>query len=100
MCLLVAALASLLVSRRVKPAVVAGGAFALCWAWPIAALSAAYDGMVALEAAGHALAALPSDAVWLAARFAGMFGVIALLWRARLALHGKRPATVVESRGG
>lgn len=97
-CLLVAALASLLVSRKVRAGLVAGAAFLACWAYPFLALAGAYDRGVAGEAIMQALAALPQDAVWLAVRFGGIYAVVAVLWRARLALHGRKPVAKVEPR--
>ena len=97
-CLLVAALASLLVSRKIKSGVVAGAVFIGCWAYPFVALAALYDPGVAGEAVIQALAALPHDAIWLTARFGGIYGVVTILWRARLALHGHKPVAKVERR--
>lgn len=98
-CLVVAALASLLVTTRLRPGRVTVLAFLLCWIWPFIGLASDFDRRIAMEAFGHALGALPGDAVWLIARFAGMYAVIALLWHARLALHGRRPVTSAAPRG-
>ena len=97
-CLWWAALASLLVGKRLRAGRIALAAFVACWAYPIVMLAAAYDRTVALEALGYAIADLPRDAVWLAARFVGMVAVVEILWRARLALHGRRAAHGAEPR--
>lgn len=97
-CLLVAALASLLVGKRLPAARVALAAFLACWAYPLVMLAAAYPRAVAMEAAGQAVLSLPGDALWLGARYAGMHLTVALLWRARLALHGQRPVRRLEPR--
>ena len=97
-CLLVAALASLLVSRKLKAGVVAGTTFLCCWLYPFAALASLYDRGVAGEALVQAVLALPQDAVWLAARLGGIYAVVVILWRARLALHGHKPVAKVERR--
>ena len=97
-CLIVAAMVSLFVGRRFKAGRAAAAAFAACWAYPFAALVGTYDSGVAMEAALEAARALPQDAIWLIARFAGMYVVIAVLWRARLALHGRKPVSKIEAR--
>ena len=99
-CLVAAAFASLLVTPKLRPSRVAVATFIACWAFPIAALAAPYGRDVALEAAGHAVLSLPADAVWLAARFGAIYAVVSLLWRARLALHGRRPVARVEAKAG
>ena len=97
-CLVVAALASLLVGKRANAVWITLAAFLACWAYPLFALASQYDRGVAVEAATHALAALPTDAVWLAARFGGMLLVVTGLWRARLALHGRGAVAEIEAR--
>lgn len=99
-CLVVAAFASLIVTPRLKPGRVALATFIVCWAFPILMLAGAYDRTVAATALGHAVMSLPGDIVWLTVRFGGIYAVIAVLWRARLALHGQRPVARVEARGG
>ena len=97
-CYLVAALASLLVTPKLRPSRVAWATFAACWAYPFVALAGAYDRAVAVEAATQALLSMPGDLVWLAVRFGGIYLIVSVLWRARLALHGRRPVARVEPK--
>ena len=89
--LLIAALASLLVSTRWRATRVALGAFVLDRAWPLWALGAEFGGDAVLASVMWSLQTLPGDAIWLGLRAIAIYAVVAALWRLRLALHGRAP---------
>lgn len=90
------ALGSLLVSGRVRPWQVALLVFGLDRALPFWGMAEQYEPGVILAAFFGALAALPGDLPALLLRYGGVLAVVHGLWRARLALHGRRPVTKAE----
>jgi len=87
----IAGLASLLVTTRFKPWRIAVAAFLLDRLLPFWTMSRTYDEGTIRAAASHQLSTLPQDAVALGVRFLLLYFAIVLLWRLRLALHGRRP---------
>ncbi len=87
---------SLLVSSKVRAWQVAVLVFLLDRALPFWDMASEYETDVVMAAIFGMLAELPADLPALALRFLGVYGIVALLWRARLAIHGRRPVTKAE----
>ena len=92
------ALASLLVTVRLRPGRVTLCAFALDRAIPYLGLWGEHGHEAVLASLAYQLSALPQDALWLSLRGLGFYAVIAFLWRLRLAVHGRRPVTQAQAR--
>ena len=85
-----AGLASLLVSSTRRPWMLALLAFTLDRAWPLIGFAQSYGKRATGEAVLAGLAALPGDLPALGLRFLCAFIVVSLGWHLRLALHGRR----------
>lgn len=91
------ALASLFVTSRLRPWQAALIVLAIDRALPFLAMAQAYEPRVVVAALFGALAEAPRDLPALLLRYAGTLGVVFALYRARLALHGRRPVTKAEA---